>query len=129
MSRLVRSACTLNFEEHEFVEFFGIVAPLDEEAFSYTYSTSRDGLRLVLTVFPVDGAVFTDLFRRGIDESVFVSRLTGCTHSRVVQLGSRRCLEIGRPVHPTSEPSVSLSWGLRLFIEQHLHVEYIHEAG
>lgn len=111
------------------MEFFGIVSPLDEDACSYTYTLTRDGLRLEFTIFPLDGGVYTSIFRDGIDEAIATSRLEGFTHSRFVDRGSRRCLEIGRPEHPTSEPSVPLVWGLRLFIEPHFRVEFIHEVA
>ena len=109
MSRLVRQACTLRFEEHEFVEFFGIVSPLDEDACSHHYELQRDGLRLVFTLFPLDGGVSTSICRDGIAEPVVTTRLHGCTHSRFVTRGLHRCLEIGRPEHPTSELSAALS--------------------
>ncbi len=129
MSHLVREACTLKFEEHEFVEFFGIVSPLDEDACSYTYTLRRDGLRLEFTTFPLDGGVYTSIYRDGITEPVVTSRLKGCTHSRFVLHGSQQCLEIGKPERPTSETSVALTWGLRLFIAPHFRLEFIHEVG
>jgi hypothetical protein len=129
MGQLVRQACRLKFEEHEFVEFFGIVSPLDEDACSYTYTLSRDGLRLEFTIFPLDGGVYTSIYRDGIAEPIITSRLDGCTHSRFVLRGSQHCLEIGNPEHPTSEPSVTLVWGLRLFVEPHFRVEFIHEVA
>ena len=129
MSHLVRQACTLRFEEHEFVEFFGIVSPLDEDACSYSYELQRDGLRLLFTVFPLDGGVYTSIYRDGITEPLVTSRLQGCTHSRFVIRGTRRCLEIGRPERSTSEPGAPLTWGLRLFVESHFRLEFIHEVA
>jgi len=105
MSRLVREACALNFEEHEFTEFFGICSPLDEDACSYTYQLERDGLRLLFTVFPLDGGIYADVYRDHIVEPIIRTRMEGCTHTRFVTWGLQRCLEIGRPQHPTSEPS------------------------
>ena len=111
------------------MEFFGIVSPLDEDACSHTYILRRDGLRLEFTIFPLDGGVYTSIYRDGITEPVVTSRLKGCTHSRFVLHGSQHCLEIGKPERPTSETSVALTWGLRLFIEPHFRLEFIHEVG
>ena len=129
MSHLVRQSCTLRFDEHEFVEFFGVVSPLDEEACSYSYELSRDGLRLLFTVFPIDGDVYTSLFRDGIDNPIATSRLGGCSHSRFVLHGSKRCLEIGRPEHPTTEQNAPLIWGIRVFVDPQFKIEFIHEVA
>ena len=127
MSHLVKQACTLRFEEHEFVEFFGVFSPLDEDDCSYSYELERDGLRLLLAVFPLDGGVYTSVYRDSITEPVVKIRLQGCTHSRFVTRGAHYCLEIGRPERPTSEVKTPLTWGLRLFIEPHFRIEFIHE--
>jgi hypothetical protein len=113
----------MRFTEHEFVEFFGIVGSFYENAFSYTYTLSHDGLRLDFTIFPRDDAVYTSIYRDGVAEPIISSRLEGCTHARFIDRGSRHCLEIGRPGHATSEPTVPLVRGLRLFLEPHFRVE------
>jgi hypothetical protein len=129
MSQLFKPSCTLKFEEHEFVEFFGVVSPLDEDACSYTYTLHRDGMRLEFTIFPLDGGAYTSIYRDEIPEPLFRSHLQGCSHVRFISRGPRRCMEIGRPERPTSEPTAPLAWGLRLFVEPHFTVEYIHEVG
>jgi hypothetical protein len=127
MSHLTKAACTLWFEEYEFIEFFGMVSHLDEDACSYSYDVKRDGLSLLFTVFPLDGGVYTSLFRDGLAEPIFTSRLQRCTHYRFVAYGMHRFLEVGRPVQPTSIPDVPLVWGLRLFVEPHFRLEFIHD--
>lgn len=129
MSRLVKEACTLRFAEDEFVEFFGIASPLDEDDCSYSYPLRWDGLSLEFTIYPLDGSVHTSLFRDGIIAPIFTSRLRGCTHSRFMLRGSRRFLEIGRPDRLTSEPTAPLVWGLRLFVEPHFAIELIHDSA
>ena len=66
MVYLAEEACTLRFTEYEFVEFFGVVGPFDEDACSYTYVLHRDGLRLEFTLFPLDGGAYTSSYRDGI---------------------------------------------------------------
>ncbi len=128
MTGQAKTNTALRFEEHRYVEFFGVVSAFDEDAYSYSYTLERDGLRLLFTVFPLDGGVYTSLYRDGITEPIAKSRLDDCTHARFVAHGSRTCLEIGRPEHPTSEPTAPLIWGLRLFIEPHFSLEFIHEV-
>ena len=117
----------LRFVDYELVEFFGIVSEWDENFGSNSFTLHRDGLRLLFTVY-LDGDVYTSVYRDGLTEAIFTSRLTGCTHARVVERGLHRCLEIGRPGHPTSEVNAAPVWGLRLFIEPHFRVEFIHEV-
>jgi hypothetical protein len=125
MSQLVPESCTLRFEEHEFVEFFGVSAPLDEDSVSFTYELRRDGMRLVFTVLPIEGGVSVHLYREGVTEPVVVLRAQDCTHSRFVNWGSLRCLEIGRPERPTSEQSAPVRYGLRIFVDPHFKLEPI----
>lgn len=119
--------CHFKIADYELVEFFGIVSKWDENFGSHSFTLHRDGLRLLFTIY-LNGDVYTSLFRDGITEHIFTSRLRDCTHSRVVERGSQRCLEIGRPTLPTSEMSAPPVWGLRLFIEPHFKVEFIHEV-
>jgi hypothetical protein len=127
MAHLVRSACTLRFEEHEFIGFFGVISPLDEDSCSYSYTVRRDGMRLDFTVFPIDGDVYADIYRDSVTEPIIRCRLQGCTHSRFVHTGSTQSLETGRPPNATSEQDAPLSWGLRLTVDPHLKLEIINE--
>jgi hypothetical protein len=129
MASLVTSSCTLRFVEHEFVDFFGMVSPLDEGGCSYTYSAYRDGMELVLTVFPIAGEIYAEVFREGVTQPIMSSRLRNCTHSRFVRLGTVQWLEIGRTPLPTHHVDAILSWGLRLAIDPHLRIEPINEEG
>jgi hypothetical protein len=89
----------------------------------------KDGLRLLFTLFPLDGGVYTSIYRDGIDEPIAVSRLNGCSHYRFVTWRGKRCMEIGRPERPTTEREPPLVWGLRLTVEPHFSQEYIHEVA
>ena len=128
MSDLVRESCLLRFEEHELIEFFGVAPPLDEDACSYSYEVKRDGMRVLFTVFPLDGGVHTSIYRDGVAAPVVSSRLERCSHMRFVTRYGSRFLEIGRPERPTTEPNPPLVWGLRISIDPHFRQEYIHEV-
>lgn len=127
MAHLVKSACTLRFEEHEFVRFFGVISPLDEDSCSYSYTVKRDGMRLDFTLFPIDGDVYADIYRDSVTEPIIRYRLQGSTHTRFVYTGSTQSLEIGRPRRATSEEDAPLCWGLRLTVDPHLKLELINE--
>ena len=129
MAQLATENCTLIFEEHEFIEFFNCVAPLDEESCSYAYEADKDGLRLVMTVFPLDGDVYTSLYRDGLSESITESLLKGCTHTRFYKHGDKSWLEIGRPNEATSNLEPPLAWGLRVFMHPHFKMELIQKLA
>ena len=128
MAQLVQESCVLRFEEHEFIDFFGVDAPLDEDACSYNYELARDGLRLVFTVFPVDGSVSTSIYREGVTDPIVSTRLQDCTHVRFSLRSGARFLEIGRPERPTTERTAPLVWGLRIAVDPHFRQEHIHEV-
>ena len=86
-------------------------------------------MRLEFTIFPIDGEVYTDIYRDGVPEPIVRSRLQGCTHSRFTQVGSTQRLEIGRPPVPTSEQDIPISWGLLLTVDPHLKLDLIYEES
>lgn len=122
MAQLLKEACVLKFEEHELIEFFGVATALDEDSCSYTFTLSRDGLRLECAVFPLDGSVHTAIYRDGLSFPVVSSRLTGCTRARVVELApGLRCLEIGRQ----EQTSPTLASGIRLIVDSQFRLEFV----
>jgi hypothetical protein len=129
MAQLALENCTLKFEEHKFIHFFNCAAPLDEESCSYEYSTEKDDLRLVMTVWPFDGHVHTSLYRHGLPDPITESILEGCTHARFYNHSDKSWLEIGRPLVPTSHDEPPLDWGLRIFVEPHFKLELLNKSA
>lgn len=118
----------IRWDETELVEFFGTVPTFCEGAHSFGFDLSQDGLRLLLTLFDLEGAVYVSIYREGIAAAVIDVVREHCTHAFVSTFApGRRCLQIGSPEHPTTEmgaPPV-LTRGVRLFIQPHLRLEFI----
>jgi hypothetical protein len=131
MGRAVRESCFLRIVEHELTDFFNVVAELNEDAGSYSFSILRDGLRLDISLYQYTGEVYVDVYRDGVSDPVIRCQNQGCTHSRTIVRGSDRWLEIGRPEHPVSEMGIEpvLVWGVRVRVDPHISMEFIHELA
>ncbi len=75
----------LVWSQYDFIECLGVVPEVGEYEVSHSFRVERDGLRLDLTVFQDDGDVYLDLFREGVETSVFHMRLIDCPGARCVK--------------------------------------------
>ena len=75
----------LVWNQYEFIECLGVLPEVGEYEVSHSFRVEKDGLRLDLTVFQYDGDVYLDLYRDGVETSVFYMRLIGCPGARYVK--------------------------------------------
>ena len=54
---------------HDLTEFFGVVATFHDDAHSHSFEISRDGLRLLVRLFDLEGAVYVCIFRDGLQQN------------------------------------------------------------
>jgi hypothetical protein len=64
----------LKWSETDLTEFFGVVATFHDDAHSRSFDVSRDGLRLLVTLFDLEGAVYVSIFRDGLAKPLFTAR-------------------------------------------------------
>jgi hypothetical protein len=118
----------LKWNETDLTEFFGVTAFYDDAPHSYGFEVSRDGLRLLVTVFDLEGAVYVSIFRDGLPEPLFTVRRELCSHAHITQGAHfRRCFEAGSPKLPVTDMCVPpiLARGVRVYIEPQFQVELI----
>ena len=118
----------LKWDETDLTEFFGVVTTFDEDAHSHSFDVSRDGLRLLVTIFEYEDAVWVSVFRDGLPQPLFTVRRRGCSHAHINELdGSRRCFEAGAPSLPVTEMGIPpvLSRGVRVYVEPQFQVQLI----
>lgn len=118
----------IKWSEPDLIEFFGVVAIFYDDAHSHEFEVSRDGLRLLVTIFDLEGAVYVSLFRDGLPKPLFTVRRELCTHIHIIDgADSRRCFEAGAPEHSVTDMGVPplLARGVRVFIEPQFQVELI----
>lgn len=116
------------WSEAELTEFFGALATFHDGPHSYEFTTSRDGLRLLFTLFEFEGEVCVSLYRDGLPEPLFTVVRRFCTHAQVLRDGSgRSCLEVGSPAHAVADPGFALifSYGVRILVEPQFSVQLI----
>ena len=118
----------LTWDKTDFTEFFGVVPIFHEDAHSDEFEVSRDGLRLLVTVFDLESAVYVSIFRDGLPEPIFTVRRELCTHAHITKgTNFRRCFEAGAPKHSVSNMGVPpvLAHGVRIYVEPQFQVELI----
>lgn len=115
------------WSEADITEFFGVAAEFDENAYSYSFELSRDGLRLLVTLFDLEGAVYVSIFRHGLPQPLFTVRRERCTHVQIGGMDFHRCFEAGTTEFPTTDMGIRplLVRGVRVYIEPHFQVELI----
>jgi hypothetical protein len=116
------------WDEPDLTEFFGVVATFHDDAHSHAFEVSRDGLRLLVTLFDLEGAVYVSIFRDGLAHPLFTVQRELCTHAHITEAaGCRRCFEAGAPKHPVTYMGVPpvLARGIRVYVEPQFQVELI----
>jgi hypothetical protein len=118
----------LKWSETDFTEFFGVVATYHDDAASHSFEVTRDGLRLLVTLFDYEQAVYVSIFRDGLPAPIFTVRRELCTHAHVTSGADfRRCFEAGAPSQPVTDMGIPplLARGVRVYVEPHFQVELI----
>jgi hypothetical protein len=118
----------LKWSEPDLVEFFGVAPSVSDDAHSHSFEFHRDGLRLLVTLFDVEGAIYVSIFRDGLPEPLFTVRREFCTHAHITDSAHfRRCFEAGAPKHPVTDMGIPpvLARGVRVHVEPQLQVELI----
>lgn len=88
------------WSETDLTEFFGVVATFHDDTDSHEFEVNRDGLRLLVTLFNLEGAVYVSIFRDGLPKPLFTVRMAqedGASSPR--QGSARRAPERRAPVH------------------------------
>ena len=116
-----------HWSETDLTEFFGALGIFHDDAASHEFSVSRDGLRLLFTLFSFEGSVYVSLYREGLSEPLFTVERRYCSHAQVVSEGSIRYLDVGSPAHPVSNPGFApvLARGVRIQVEPQFSVRLI----
>jgi hypothetical protein len=118
----------LKWSEPDLTEFFGVVASFHDDAHSHEFEVSRDGLRLLVTLFDLEGAVYVSIFRDGLAKPLFTVQRELCTHAHITETaGFRRCFEAGTTKLPVTEMGIPpvLARGVRVYTEPQFQVELI----
>jgi hypothetical protein len=112
----------------DMTEFFGAVATRLEDGDAHSFEVSRDGLRLLVTLFEFEGAVYVSLFRDGLVEPLITIRRQFCSHVHITQgTKSDRCFEAGSPKYRVTDMGIPplLVRGVRVYLTPQFHVELI----
>jgi hypothetical protein len=118
------------WSEADLTEFFGVVSKYHNDPFSYSFEVSRDGLRLLVTLYEFESSVYVSIFRDGLSEPLFTVRRFLCTHAHITDSTNfRRCFEAGATELQVTNMGIPpiLSRGVRVFIEPQFQIELIEQ--
>lgn len=102
----------LKWDEVDLAGFFGVEATFRDNAASHSFQVNRDGLRLPVTLFGLENAVFISIFRDGLAQPLFMVRREHYTHAHVTKDNDfRRCFEAGNVRQPVTNMGGGSSFG------------------
>jgi hypothetical protein len=118
----------LKWSESDLTSFFGAEPTFYDDAHSHAFELCRDGLRLLVTLFDLEGAVYISILRDGLPEPLFTVHREFCTHAHVTDGPHfRRCFEAGAPKNSVTDMGIPpvLVRGVRVYIDPQFQVELI----
>ena len=116
----------LVWNQYEFIECLGVVPEIEEDEIAHYFKVSKDGLRLELSVFQYDGDVYLDLYREGVEPSIFKMRLIDCAGARYVSdRNGREVIEFApaKSFGSRYDGVSPLPYGIRLAVTPHISIE------
>lgn len=122
----------LKWNPAELTEFFGVVPVFKEETIAHSFELSRDGLRLLVTIFDFEGRVWVSLIRDGLPAPLVTLRCPSCTHAQLSESAHfRRCFEAGTTQHPVTDMGIPpvIVRGVRVYVEPQFQIELIAPPG
>ena len=116
----------LVWNEYDFVECLGVLPEVGEDGIEHFYKIEKDGLRLEITVFQYDGDIYIELFRDGIEFSIFYMRMIDCPGARYVRdKGGADYLEFAaaKSFGNRYDGESVIPFGVRLSVDPHIRIE------
>ena len=116
----------LVWDQYEFIECLAVLPEIGEDDTYYSFNVLKDGLRLYLTVCQYGGDVYIDLYRDGLEASVFHMRLSECAAARYVRhQNGYECLEFAPAkafgARYDGEPAMPV--GVRVAVNPQIRIE------
>jgi hypothetical protein len=113
------------WDKYELIEFFGALPEEDEDQTYLSFKVERDGLRLHVSFFHHSFDAYIDIFRDGIGDPVFRTKIENSAGMKYVKYANgRECLEIAAAHGNVSvEDDRLIPAGARVTVKPHLSVE------
>ena len=113
------------WNKYELIEFFGVLPEEDEDQTYLSFRVEKDGLCLNVSFFHYVSAVYIVIFRDGIDESIFRTRIENSAGMKYMKhTNGWECVEIAAPHRNVSfEEDWIIPMGARIQINPHISVE------
>ena len=115
----------LAWEPVEFLDILGVAPSEAEYGLSFHYVVERSGLRLELSVWPLNSDVSIKIFSAHQAEPLIFLNLLGCPAARVLTDRRGRFIEFagGNAFAGRYDTTTAASYGYRLWVEPYIQVE------
>lgn len=117
----------LVWNQCDFIQCLAVLPEVEEYETCHTFRVEKDGLKLVLTIYQYDGDVYFDLFRDGIEELIFKTRLIDCPGARYVSTKQdKEYLEFAasKSFGSRYDGESPIPMGVRLSVNPHISIEF-----
>lgn len=119
------------WNETDFIECLSVLPEVAEDGggIGHHFTLHRDGLRLLLSVYPLTAEVLISLFRNSAQESLFTILLTDCPGARYVkERNGRNYLEFfaAKIFDHTYDGESLIPMGVRLAVDLDFKIEFFH---
>jgi len=115
----------LAWEPVEFLDLLGVAPSEGEYGLSFHYMVERSGLRLELSVWPLNPDVSIKIFSAQQTEPLIFLNLLDCPAARVLADRRGRFIEFagGNAFAGRYDTTTAASYGFRLWVEPYIQVE------
>ena len=116
----------LVWNEYDVIESLGVVPEIGEYESEHIFELEKDGLRLVLAIYPYSGDVYLSLYKEGIEFPVFSMKLVNCPGVRYVKHKKEvEYLEFAaaKNFNARYNGDSLISTGVRLAVNPHIRIE------
>jgi hypothetical protein len=115
----------LVWNETDILSCLEVVPEKDPDEIWHKYTVEQHGLRLELTIYQYDGDIYFDLFREGIESTIFSLKLVDCPGLRYINNGKGEYLEFAasQTFGSRYDGESVIPYGVRVRIKPHLSIE------
>ncbi len=116
----------IEWDPVDLLECLEVVPTADKDGVEHTYEVTKDGLKLIISVFQYDGEVYFSLMRENESENTIIDlKINQCPEITFSKTGKIEQLDFhpGRQIIEKFDTSYSINQGVRVQIKPDISIE------